>query len=109
MGKNSSQQQLTLGVGTFNNPEVESMPIGAYLSTSETAYAFAEYWPSGIASGESSGGANDGSANITITTFNSASNTCSGPFSFIIQDYQTGDTLYTGTNGQFTSVVYTVI
>lgn len=110
MGKNSSQQQLTLGMATYDNPDVENMPLGAYLSTSETFFAYAEYWPNGINSGESTGGgSNDGNVEITIGAFNSASNTCSGTFSFVIQDYQTGDTLYTVTNGQFSSVSYTLI
>ena len=108
MGKTFDGKQLTLRAGTFNSPDQDNMPISAYLSTSSTLFAFVQCFANGINSGVSSG-YDSGDAEIVITSFNQANHTCSGTFSFVLQDFETGDVLYTGTNGQFTSLIFTVL
>jgi hypothetical protein len=108
MGKASDGKQLTLRAGTFSNPGQDNMPLGDYLSTSSTLVAAVQYFPNGINSGVSSG-YDSGDAEIVITSFNQTNQTCSGTFSFVLKDFETGSVLYTGVNGQFTSLIFTVI
>jgi len=108
MGQNSSGQQLTLRAAAMSNPGDDNMPVGAYLSTGSNLGGGVQYFGDGVNSGVSAG-TNAGDAEIVITSFDQANHTCSGTFSFVLKDNQTGDTLYTGTNGQFTSLTFTVI
>jgi len=108
-GKDANGKQLTLRMASIINGEEENMETGDYLLTGEVKLSDVQYFGGGLTSGESTGSVNSpnhGHSEISLSEFNPEDNTCSGTFSFFLQDFQSGDTLYTGTNGQFTSMTY---
>jgi hypothetical protein len=110
MAKNSEGKQVTLSLILGTNTSLENMPTGSYLSTGTTRASGVQYFENGSSEGTGvSNSSNPGNSEVIISNFNELENTCSGTFSFLLQDHQSGDTVYTATNGQFTSLTYTLI